>query len=87
MSPLSEQREIVRRIETAFVRIDRIKAEAEKALKLTDRLDQRILARAFAGELVPQNPDDEPAADRLARIRDTRAAVPKPTRRKRKACA
>src|SRR5690606_22597029 len=51
--PLEEQREIVRRIETAFAKIDRLAAEAKKALKLTDRLDQRILAKAFAGELVP----------------------------------
>ena len=69
---LDEQREIVRRIETAFARIDRIKAEAEVALKLTDRLDQTILARAFAGELVPQDPQDEPAGALLARIREIR---------------
>lgn len=49
-----------------------------RALKLTDRLDQRILARAFAGEVVSQDPNDEPASDLLARIRGTRAAAPKP---------
>ncbi|SOC05747.1 type I restriction enzyme S subunit [Rhodobacter sp. JA431] len=79
-----EQREIVRRIETAFAKIDRLAAEAEKALKLTDRLDQRILAKAFAGELVPQDPTDEPAAELLARIRETRATAPKPKRGRRK---
>ena len=82
--PLEEQREIVHRIETAFAKIDRLAAEAEKALKLTDRLDQRILAKAFAGELVPQDPNDEPAADLLARIRAQRAAAPKPKRGRRK---
>ncbi|MYM53752.1 restriction endonuclease subunit S [Thalassovita mangrovi] len=74
------------KIETAFAKIDRLAAEAEKALKLTDRLDQRILAKAFAGELVPQDPTDEPATELLARIREARAAAPKPKRgRKKKA--
>ena len=73
-----EQRKIVRRIETAFAKIDRLAAEAAKALKLLGRLDQRILAKAFAGELVPQNPDDEPAETLLARIRAERLAQPKP---------
>lgn len=82
-----EQREIVRRIETAFAKIDRLAAEAEKALKLTDRLDQRILAKAFAGELVPQDPTDEPATELLARIREARATAPKPKRGRRKKVA
>jgi len=80
LPPLMEQREIVRRIETAFAKIDRLAAEAEKALKLTDRLDQRILAKAFAGELVPQDPNDEPASALLARIRAERACAPKAKR-------
>ncbi|SMY07235.1 restriction endonuclease subunit S [Flavimaricola marinus] len=72
-----EQRAIVKQIETAFATIDRLAAEAEKALTLTDRLDQRILAKAFAGELVPQNPNDEPASVLLDRIREARANAPK----------
>lgn len=84
LAPVEEQREIVRRIETAFAKIDRLAAEAEKALKLTDRLDQRILAKAFAGELVPQDPTDEPATELLARIREARATGPKPKRGRRK---
>ena len=78
-----EQREIVRRIKTAFAKIDRLKAEAAKALKLLGHLDQRILAKAFAGHLVPQDPTDEPAETLLARIRETKAAAPK-SRRGRK---
>lgn len=80
-----EQREIVRRIETAFAKIDRLAAEAEKALKLLVHLDQRILAKAFAGDLVPQDPTDEPAETLLARIREERTAEAKSTpRRNRK---
>jgi hypothetical protein len=39
------------------------------------QLDQSILARAFRGELVPQDPRDEPASELLARIRTTREAT------------
>lgn len=81
--PIDEQREIVRRIEAAFGKIDRLAAEAAKALKLLGHLDQRILAKAFAGDLVPQDPTDEPAETLLARIRESRAAAPK-SRRGRK---
>lgn len=77
LPPLDEQREIVRRIETAFAKIDRLKAEAAKALKLLGHLDQRILAKAFAGDLVPQDPTDEPAETLLARIREARAKAQK----------
>ena len=37
-----------------------------------DQLDQSILAKAFRGELVPQDPNDEPASSLLARIREQR---------------
>lgn len=80
LAPIEEQHEIVRRIETAFAKIDRLAAEAEKALKLADRLDQRILAKAFAGDLVPQDPNDEPAETLLARIREARTTAPKARR-------
>ena len=80
---VDEQREIVRRIETAFSKFDRLAAEAAKALKLLGHLDQRILAKAFAGDLVPQDPTDEPAETLLARIRETKADAPK-SRRGRK---
>lgn len=77
-----EQREIIRRIETAFAKIDRLAAEAAKARKLLGHLDQRILAKAFAGDLVPQDPTDEPAETLLARIREARATAPKGKRRR-----
>jgi type I restriction enzyme, S subunit len=81
---VAQQCEIVRRIETAFAKIDRLAAEAAKALKLLGHLDQRILAKAFAGDLVPQDPTDEPAETLLARIREARAAAPKAGRKRRR---
>ncbi len=80
-----EQQEIVRRIETAFAEIDRLVAEAAAARRQLDRLDQAILAKAFRGELVPQDPADEPASVLLDRIRAERAASPAKARRARKA--
>jgi type I restriction enzyme S subunit len=49
---LLEQREIVRRVETAFAHIERTASEAARATDLLDRLDQATLAKAFRGELL-----------------------------------
>jgi len=83
--PQEERAEIVRRVESAFGWIDRLAADATSARKLIDHLDQSILAKAFRGELVPQDPSDEPASVLLDRIRIERAATPKPKRGRRKA--
>jgi type I restriction enzyme, S subunit len=68
----NQQAEIVRRIETAFAWIDRLAGEAQSARKLIHRLDQAILSKAFRGELVSQDPNDEPASVLLERIRAER---------------
>jgi type I restriction enzyme S subunit len=47
-----EQCEIVRRVERAFARIDQTAAQAARATRLLDRLDQATLSKAFRGELV-----------------------------------
>ena len=76
----SEQAEIVRRTETAFAEIDRLAAEAAAARRLLDRLDQAVLAKAFRGDLVPQDPADEAASTLLGRLAATRVAAPKARR-------
>ncbi|MDH4414116.1 MAG: restriction endonuclease subunit S [Rhizobium sp.] len=75
--PLERQHEIVRRIESAFAKIDRLAKEAKRALELVGRLDEAILAKAFRGKLVAQDENDEPAEHLLARIRAERKAAPK----------
>ncbi|SKA22395.1 restriction endonuclease subunit S [Consotaella salsifontis] len=75
----------IAQLESAFARADRMEAEAARARKLLDRLESAILARAFRGELVPQDPDDEPASVLLERIRAERANAPKQKRGRRRA--
>jgi type I restriction enzyme, S subunit len=66
---------IVRRISSAFAWIDRLASQAKSARALIGHLDQAILAKAFCGELVPQDPADEPAGVLLERIRAGRSAA------------
>ena len=67
--PLPEQQEIVRRVEALFAFADRIEARLATAQKTVERLTPATLAKAFRGELVPQDPNDEPASALLERIR------------------
>jgi restriction endonuclease S subunit len=80
-----EQREIVRRVEGLFDYADRLEARYQAARAQVERLTPSLLAKAFRGELVPQDPDDEPASVLLERIRAERAsaaAQPKQSRRR-----
>lgn len=67
----SEQAEIVSRIEALFAFADRLEARLGQAQTAVDRLTPSILAKAFRGELVPQDPADEPAPALLARVRES----------------
>lgn len=80
---LTEQAEVVRRVDRAHTAANTAEHEAGRALALLDRLEQAVLARAFNGELVPQDPADEPAAALLAQLR--RPAVARRGRRARQA--
>lgn len=81
LPPVEEQAEIVRRTETLFAFADRLEARYKNARAQVERLTPVLLAKAFRGELVPQDPNDEPASVLLDRIRAERAAQPpKPKR-------
>lgn len=73
----AEQSEIVRilaaRLEAAKV----LDIQIDASLACVDALRQSILTKAFAGALVPQDPDDEPATALLKRIQTNRANITK----------
>lgn len=71
---MEEQNEIVRRVETLFAFADRLEARLQSAQTAAERLTPALLAKAFRGELVPQDPNDEPATELLRRLRAARAA-------------
>ena len=75
LPPLAEQTEIVRRVQHLFAMADAMEAEFEAAQRSVDQLDQSLLATAFRGELVPQDPSEEPASVLLERIRAARATL------------
>jgi type I restriction enzyme, S subunit len=69
LPPFPEQQEIVRRVGALFKTADALEARYRKAKAYVDKLTQSILAKAFRGELVPQDPNDEPASALLKRIK------------------
>lgn len=57
---LPEQQKIVDEIEKAFRSADKVQKAVQNALEEAKKLKQSILKKAFAGELVPQDPNDKP---------------------------
>lgn len=86
----NEQIEIVRLLQAGMEQIQRQGSAIALALKQSTAQRQNILRAAFSGQLVPQDPNDEPASVLLERIRGERAqrdAVKKPRGRKVKEAA
>ncbi len=72
---LEEQAEIILRVEVLFAYADRLETRYRKAYAIVYQLTSALLDKAFRGELVPQDPDDEPASVLLERIRMMRATT------------
>jgi type I restriction enzyme, S subunit len=64
-----EQLEIVGRAQELFTLADQIESKLTVASTIVDRLTPALLAKAFRGELVPQDPNDEPASELLAKLK------------------
>jgi type I restriction enzyme S subunit len=89
--PLQEQARIIAEIERRLSVAEQIATTIDAALARASRLRQSILKRAFEGNLVPQDPNDEPASVLLERIRAERTsrevAAPRRGRRPAEASA
>lgn len=82
--PADEQHEIVRRVETLFAFAERLQRHTQTALTKVEHLTTALLDKAFRGEFVPQDPNDEPASVLLERIRAERALQPNKPKRTRR---
>ena len=75
LPPLEEQKEIVRQVDKLFALADKVEDRYQKARARVDALAQSVLAKTFRGELVPQDPDDEPAEKLLQRIQEEKTKM------------
>lgn len=72
---LEEQQEIVRRVEKLFDLAYYLEAKYKKAIQRVEKIEQSVLAKAFKGELVDPDPNDEPAAELLNLILQEKAKL------------
>lgn len=80
---VEEQSEIVRRVEKLFAFADRLEERLSQTQAAVQKLTPALLAKAFRGELVPQDPNDEPASELLKRLQESRTECAKPSRAKK----
>lgn len=76
MVPLEEQRAIVDRLSAQIVAFGHLRVTLGTARARQASVRRSTLGAAFAGQLVPQEPEDEPASLLLKRIRLEQAAEP-----------
>ena len=69
LCPSNEQVEVVAELESKLSEADQLDQTLATALQQADALRQSILKKAFHGQLVEQDKNDEPAAALLERIR------------------
>ena len=66
---LEEQDEIIRRVDKLVALADRLGRRYRDAMTRIGKLTPSILSKAFRGEMVPQDPNDEPAEKLLETVR------------------
>ncbi|MCP4114122.1 MAG: restriction endonuclease subunit S [Desulfobacteraceae bacterium] len=84
--PLEEQKVLENKINESLSHSESTLQKIESTITMIEKQNQSMLAKAFRGELVPQDPTDEPASVLLDRIKAEREAMKpkKKTTRKRK---
>ncbi len=83
LPPYEEQRQINLQLSNVFGVLNHIDNEKTNIVKLIAKTKSKIFDLAIRGKLVPQNPDDEPAAVLLERIRVEKEALIKQGKIKR----
>ncbi len=88
LPPLAEQKRIVAKIEELLPKVEEYGKAQEELDKLNEELPERlkksVLQEAISGELVPQDPNDEPASVLLNRIREEKKRLVKEGKLKKK---
>ncbi|HAA57591.1 MAG TPA: hypothetical protein DCE42_22685 [Myxococcales bacterium] len=82
LAPLDESIVLMTKINNALKSITTFSGMRGQKVRLLGKFDQSTLAKAFRGELVPQDPNDEPASVLLERIKAEREAA-KPKKKKK----
>lgn len=72
---VDEQEELISELDSMLPMINSTEFEIGQQLAKAEILRQSILKKAFSGQLVPQDPNDEPASELLARIQAEREAI------------
>ena len=70
LAPFEEQKVLAETVDSHLASIKQVSEKVEAGFTRLESLNQSILAKAFRGELVPQDPNDEPAFTLLERIRN-----------------
>jgi type I restriction enzyme, S subunit len=83
LPPLEEQIELLGQVMNGLASIEQMSSDLRRLDVLSSAQRKNILKAAFSGQLVPQDPGDEPAAVLLERIRAERAATAPAARRGR----
>ena len=81
--PVDEQMRIANQISAALEMVDKIDAQKDAISSCVSKAKSKILDLAIRGQLVPQDPNDEPASVLLDRIRAEKEALIKAGKFKR----
>lgn len=74
-SSIEEQTEVLSVLGEKLEVIDSLVKETDKQIIRSEALRQSILKKAFSGQLVPQDPSDEPASELLKQISEEKAEI------------
>ncbi|MEQ4674121.1 restriction endonuclease subunit S [Providencia vermicola] len=85
LTSIEEQEEIVSLLDSILPQINSTKIEIDEQLAKAEILRQSILKKAFSGQLVAQDPNDEPASELLLRIKaEKEVAITQKNKQKKK---